>query len=86
MTTFVFGFQRQGFNACLRVPDSVGVNQIAAIAVASCSGTRAQWRRTFSPGSGELDVTVATGHRLAPVLFSDNTSQDIIGAMPGRSS
>jgi hypothetical protein len=83
VATNVFRFQRQGFNACLRVPDTVAANQIAAVAVASCSGTRAQWRRTFSPGTGDLYVNVATGHRMAPVLYFDNTVQDTIAAVPG---
>lgn len=83
VTTNVFRFRRQGFNACLRVPDAVSANQFAAVAVASCSGTRAQWRRTFSPGTGDLYVNVATGHKMAPVLCFDNTCQDNLGAMPG---
>jgi hypothetical protein len=79
----VFRFQRQGFNACLRVPDNVAASQIAPITLASCSGTRAQWRRTSSPGVGDLYVNVATGHRMGPVFFVGDTVADKLTAYPG---
>jgi hypothetical protein len=83
VSTNVFRFQRQGFNACLRVPDNVAASQVAPIALASCSGTRAQWRRTSSPGLGDLYVNVATGHRMGPVFYVGDTVADKLTAYPG---
>ena len=85
VSTNVFRFQRQGFNACLRVPDNVAASQVAPIALASCSGTRAQWRWTSSPGIGDLYVNVATGHRMGPVFYVGDTVADKLTAYPGRS-
>lgn len=67
VSTNVFRFQRQGFiNACLRVPDTATTTDFSPIAIGSCSGTRAQWRRTFAAGTGDHYVNVATGQVMAP--------------------
>jgi hypothetical protein len=86
VSTSVFRFSRQGFfNACLRVPDTAKSTDFTAIAIGSCSGTRAQWRRTPAPGTGDYYVNVATAQVMAPDLCIF-TCQDGLVAWPGPTS
>jgi hypothetical protein len=79
----VFRFDRAGFsNACLRVPNSLAPSAGGTIEVGSCSGTRAQWRRQFAAGAGDIYVNVGTGHVLSPELCIAGPCSGRIGVLP----
>ena len=80
----VFRFKLQGTNACLRVAAGVAPSALGGVALGSCSGTGAQWRRTASPGVGDFYVNVASGHAIAPD-FCFGVCRGRVTAVPGDS-
>jgi hypothetical protein len=78
-----FRFNRAGFaNACLRVPSTMSSTDAGGVQIGSCSGTRAEWRRVFAAGAGDMYVNVATGHVLTPPICIIGPCSNQIGLLP----
>ncbi|HEX6020535.1 MAG TPA: hypothetical protein VFZ00_00975 [Solirubrobacter sp.] len=84
VTTGVFRFALAGTNSCIRIPNTLPAGDVAEIAVGSCSGTGAQWRRVAVSGPGDYYRNVATSHHLSTDLCIFETCSDKMFAMPGE--
>lgn len=79
----VFRFSRFGFsNACMRVPNALAPSAGGGLELGSCSGTRAQWRREFAAGAGDMYVNVATNHVLSPEICIIGPCDNQLGLFP----